>query len=92
MISEIWHYAVSAPRVLLAISAIACFGFLGLYALELQGNFSAVMKPLLGALLWNALGWYVAEHGESYNEQVLGTVGLLIATFFGVLGVASYLV
>ena len=50
------------------------------------------MKPLLGALLWNALGWYVAEHGESYNEQVLGTVGLLIATFFGVLGVASYLV
>ena len=61
-----------------------------LYILDPSGSPATGARPLLGAILWNALGWYVAEHGESHGEQALGTAGLLLAILVAAAGVLSY--
>lgn len=88
---DLWQWARSAPRALALISSVLSGAFLMLYMLSPDGSTTAVVRPLLGAILWNALGWYVAEHGESGGEQGLGTVALLLAIVTGAAGVLSSL-
>ncbi len=91
MLQSVWHLLLSNPRVLATVSSILCICFLGMYLQDPSESAVAAVKPLLGAVLWNGLGWYVAEYGESHGERVLGSVALLLACVAGGLGFMSYI-
>lgn len=88
-VKHLWDTVSSAPRMLAGVSLALTIGFFSLLDADSAGSSLSTTKALLGALLWTALGWYIAEHGESRSEQTFGTLNLLAVIAMGVVGLVS---